>query len=162
MKSLFYFLVLVFFSVNISFSQEPTQCLHTENISQDTIPNYMQPWWNQIRTGKDITITDPHMTRWNLLFDSLGIYYGTAHPDNASHGDTAYGSMKQYWEEASNGKFDLIPYQTRTPDPYIDNRLWRGIINDYEMVDGIPVIKNIMLPKTKYGEDSLTSYSRRR
>jgi len=211
MKSLFYFLVLVFFSVNLSFSQEPTQCLHTENIIQDTIPNYLQPWWNQIRTGKlavvyvdfpdgrwndNGVLRQPYTNqqldsvpnkdaagevgvikntsgqfemqaskysyydRWNLLFDSLGVYNGTAHPDFLSHGDSAYGSMKQYWEEASNGKFDLIPYQTRTPDPNIDNRLWRGIINDYEMVNGIPVIKNILLPKNKYGTDEAFSYFR--
>ena len=41
--------------------------------------------------------------RWNMFFDSLGVYYGTAHPDNVSNGDTAYGSFKQYWKEASNG-----------------------------------------------------------
>lgn len=46
--------------------------------------------------------------RWNMFFDSLGVYYGTAHPDNVSNGDTAYRSFKQYWKEASNGKFEVI------------------------------------------------------
>ena len=95
-----------------------------------------------------------------MLFDSLGLYYGTAHPDNNSHGDTAYGSMKQYWKEASNSKFDLIPYPTRTFNPNIDNRLNRGIINDYEIINGVPIIKNMMLPKNKYGLDQNTSYFR--
>ncbi|HWQ82762.1 MAG TPA: hypothetical protein VN514_10870 [Ignavibacteria bacterium] len=35
--------------------------------------------------------------RWNMLFDTLGVYNGTAHPDFQSHGDSAYGSMREYW-----------------------------------------------------------------
>lgn len=46
--------------------------------------------------------------RWNMFFDSVGVYYGTAHPDCVSNGDTAWGSFKQYWKEASNGKFEKI------------------------------------------------------
>jgi len=98
--------------------------------------------------------------RWDMLFDSTNTYIGEANPDFQSHGDIAYGSMKQYWKDASNAKFDLIPYQTRTPNINIDHKLWRGIINDYELVNGVPVIKNIMLPKNKYGIDPANSYFR--
>lgn len=96
--------------------------------------------------------------RWNMFFDSAGVYYGNAHPDWASHGDSAWGSMKQYWKEASNGKFELIPYTTHPNES--NYKLRSGIINDYEMVNGVPVIKYIKQPFRKYGSDNSNSYLR--
>ena len=211
MKSLFFFIAFFLIVNNLSLSQDATPCLDNYPDIQDTIPNYLQPWWGQVRKGNLAVVyvdfpdgrwndngflrqpfTNEQLAlvsnkdaaaevgviknangqfelkaskysyydRWNMLFDSLGLYYGTAHPDNNSHGDTAYGSMKQYWKEASNSKFDLIPYPTRTFNPNIDNRLNRGIINDYEIINGVPIIKNMMLPKNKYGLDQNTSYFR--
>ncbi len=96
--------------------------------------------------------------RWNMLFDRDGIYQGKAHPDYDSHGDLAYGSMFDYWKEASNGKFELTPYVTH-PDE-IDPKLRTGIINDYQVVNGRTIINYIMLPINKYGSDNSNSYMR--
>jgi len=96
--------------------------------------------------------------RWNMLFDSLSAYYGSAHPDYTSHGFTAYGSMKEYWKQASNGHFDLQPYITHPNET--DYKLKTGIVNDYIDVNGQKVIKTLMMPKNKFGTENSNSYFR--
>jgi hypothetical protein len=96
--------------------------------------------------------------RWNMLFDTTGVYYETAHPDWSSHGDSAWGSLKQYWKEASNGKFSLVPYVTHPNET--DYRLRTGIVNDYVTIDGRKIIKCVTLPKMKYGTSFANSYFR--
>jgi hypothetical protein len=96
--------------------------------------------------------------RWNMLFDTTGVYYETAHPDWSSHGDSAWGSLKQYWKEASNGKFSLVPYVTHPNET--DYRLRTGIVNLYDTIDGRKIIKCVTLPKMKYGTSFANSYFR--
>ncbi len=93
-----------------------------------------------------------------MLFDSLGVYYGNAHPDCLSHNDTAFGSMKQYWKEASNNHFDMQPYITHPNET--NYRLKTGIVNNYDIVDNRYIIKNLMLSKNKYGSNNENSYFR--
>lgn len=94
--------------------------------------------------------------RWNMFFDSVGAYVGAVHPDWTSNGDSAWGSFKEYWKQASNSKFELIPGVTRPNET--NYKLRTGIINDYVMINGQPVIKSIKLPKKKYGVSAQDSY----
>ena len=48
-----------------------------------------------------------YFDRWNMYFDSLGNFNSTAHPDWDSHKDSAWGSFKEYWKEASDGKLRI-------------------------------------------------------
>ncbi len=98
------------------------------------------------------------MTDGICFFDTTGVYYETAHPDWSSHGDSAWGSLKQYWKEASNGKFSLVPYVTHPNET--DYRLRTGIVNDYVTIDERKIIKCVTLPKKKYGTDFSNSYFR--
>lgn len=218
MKKLLCTIILIFFSFpNFSLSSdEPVECkMDMSNFTQ-TIPNYLQPWWNNTRIGKfaviyvdfpdgryisgndtlqpfydyqlewvyangepdaagemglvnyqtNIPVGSKYMKaskynwydRWNMFFDSVGTYSATAHPDWASHGDSAWGSFKNYWSQASNGKFELIPYVTHPNEQ--NYKLRTGIINDYEMINGVPIIKCFTLPKKKYGSDNSNSYFR--
>jgi M6 family metalloprotease-like protein len=217
MKKLFVVLLHMFFS-SFCFSQDnPTKCQFDQTqLCPETVPNYLQPWWNNTRIGKFAVLfvdfpdgryingedtlqpfydyqlewvaengeldaagemglvldqTNIHagnkfvkaskyswFNRWDMFFDSLGVYYGTAHPDWASNGDSAWGSFKQYWKEASNGKFELIPYTTHPEEQ--NYKLRTGIINDYVMINGTPIISCLTLPKNKYGTNSSNSYLR--
>jgi M6 family metalloprotease-like protein len=82
---------------------------------------------------------------WDMYF-SVGTYYGSAHPDSASHGILAYGSFRDYYREVSYGKIDIVPYQTKpgTPDKYST-----GIINPIDEANGKKYIRWIMMPKSK-------------
>ena len=96
--------------------------------------------------------------RWNMYFDTSGVYYGSANPDFLSHGDSAYGSLRQYWKDASANHFLMEPYVTH---PYAtDYKLRTGIVNDYEIVGNRVIVKTLMMPYSKYGRDSNTSYFR--
>ena len=55
MKNLiFFFLLLYLLTPALLFSEdEPTICpMDMSQFPQDTIPNYLQPWWNNVRIGK--------------------------------------------------------------------------------------------------------------
>jgi immune inhibitor A len=82
---------------------------------------------------------------WDMFF-SVGTYYGSVHPDSASHGILAYGSFRDYYREASYGKIDIVPYQTRpgTPDKY-----HTGIVNAVDEVNGKKYVRWIMMPNKK-------------
>jgi len=51
MKSLFFFIAFVLIVNNLSLSQDATPCLDNYPDIQDTIPNYLQPWWNNVQIG---------------------------------------------------------------------------------------------------------------
>ena len=82
---------------------------------------------------------------WDMFF-SVGTYYGSVHPDSASHGILAYGSFRDYYREASYGKIDIVPYQTMpgTPDKY-----HTGIVNAVDEVNGKKYVRWIMMPNKK-------------
>ncbi|MBE2254730.1 MAG: T9SS type A sorting domain-containing protein [Ignavibacteria bacterium] len=94
--------------------------------------------------------------RWNAMF-SQNIYYGSAHPDWASHGDSAYGSFSEYWKEVSNNMLFVNPAITH---PNESNIMFKtGIINNYIITpQGDTVISYITLPKNKYGSDTSEAY----
>ena len=96
--------------------------------------------------------------RWNMYFDTCGTYYGTANPDFLSHGDSAYGSLRQYWKEASDNHFLMEPYITHPLET--DSKLRTGILNDFETVNDRVVIKTLMMPLNKYGSNNSNSYFR--
>ncbi|MDQ3021131.1 MAG: T9SS type A sorting domain-containing protein [Bacteroidota bacterium] len=213
---LFLYVTFLFPSLCIP-DDEPTICrMDMSQFAPDSIPNYLQPWWNNLRIGKFAVVyvdfpdgryingndtlqpfydwqlewvnshgvldaagemglvLEPtnipagnkyvkaskytYYDRWNMFFDSLGVYNGTAHPDWASNGDSAYGSMKQYYKEASNGKFELIPYVTRPNET--NYKFKTGIVNNYVFINGVPIIKCVKLPKKKYGSHPTNSYFR--
>lgn len=93
-----------------------------------------------------------YLDRWNMLF-STGIYNGTVHPDNNVYGDIAYGSMKEYFLEATNQHYIVKPAIT-FPSDTGDVRFKTGIINRDTLINGRRVIKYITLPKNKYGSNS--------
>jgi hypothetical protein len=93
--------------------------------------------------------------RWDLYF-SEGIYNNEAHPDWSTHGDSAYGSMKEYWLEVSNEKFNVTPAETHSNET--DPKLKTGIVNNFTILeDDRVMIEYIMMDKDKYGPIS-TSY----
>ncbi len=94
--------------------------------------------------------------RWNAMF-SQGIYYGNAHPDWASHGDSAYGSFFEYWKEVSNDKFLISPALTH---PNQSNQMFRtGIVNNFTInSNGDTIISYITLPLNKYGLNENVAY----
>jgi|GEM_PF-4542070 len=83
---------------------------------------------------------------WDWIF-SVGEYYGSRHPDSASHGRLAYGSMKDYYNEVSYGNLTIEPYQTwsGTPDKY-----HTGVVNRIDTANGKKYVKWIKLPLHKY------------
>ncbi len=106
---------------------------------------------------------------WNRLF-SLDTYIGNAHPDWLSHGqygfplrsagvignqfdggDTAkgYGSVKEYFNEISYGRFEISPIEVRPLEP--DERYRTGIGNEIteEDIFGNRYIIPVMLQNNK-------------
>ncbi len=91
-----------------------------------------------------------YFDRWNMYFDSVGNFNSTAHPDWDSHKDSAWGSFKEYWKEASDGKLRIQSALIR-PSATGDSRFKTGIINNYtEIETGKYIIKSIRLRKNKY------------
>ncbi len=82
---------------------------------------------------------------WDMYF-SVGTYYGSVHPDNASHGILAYGSMRDYYREVSYNKMDINPYQTR---PGSIDKYHTGIVNAIDEENGKKYVRWIMMPKSK-------------
>lgn len=90
-----------------------------------------------------------YFNRWDMFFDSLGNYIGTAHPDCAATQDTAFGSFKEYWFEVSNNKLAIEPAIIR-PNASGDSRFKTGLINNYIEVSSRYIIKSVRLPKNKW------------
>lgn len=90
--------------------------------------------------------------RWNMLF-STGYYYGNVHPDNHSHGSIGYGSLKEYFNEATTEHIRIIPALTHS-EHSSDSILGYGIINRDTSINGRQYIKSIMLGKRKFGDNS--------
>jgi hypothetical protein len=63
----FYFFLYLLFPIVLHSEDEPTICpMDMSQFPQDTIPNYLQPWWNNIRIGKfAVVYVDFPDGRWN-------------------------------------------------------------------------------------------------
>jgi len=83
---------------------------------------------------------------WDMYFSVGSYYFGTRHPDNASHGILAYGSMRDYYREVSYNSMDIVPYQTRTGTP---DKYHTGIVNAIDEANGIKYVRWIMMPNSK-------------
>ena len=91
---------------------------------------------------------------WDMLF-SNGTFTGAAHPDSASHGIIAYGSVKDYYSEVSYGTMTLTPYVwSSNTDKY-----HTGIANAIDSSTGTKYLKWILLPgnKSQYNDPAPTS-----
>jgi hypothetical protein len=66
------------------------------------------------------------------MYFSENTFFGSAHPDSASHGTLAYGSFKDYYKEVSYGKLTIVPYQT-----------WPGTADKYHTIKSFFMCKNI-------------------
>jgi M6 family metalloprotease-like protein len=110
--------------------------------------------------GNDLYINAAKYTyhdRWQMFFSSNGSYNETAHPDWSTHGDSAYGSFSEYWNEVSNGKFQIIPALTHPNAPTYE--LQRGILNNYiDLQNGRYIIDYLTMPKNKYGSNPDSAY----
>lgn len=93
-----------------------------------------------------------YLDRWNMIF-STGVYNGNIHPDYNAFEDIAYGSMKEYFLEATNGHYIVKPSVT-FPSKTGDVRFKTGIINRDTLINGRRLIKYITLQRNKYGENS--------
>ena len=82
---------------------------------------------------------------WDMYF-SVGTYYGSAHPDSASHGILAYGSMRDYYREVSYNKMDINPYQTHLGST---DKYHTGIVNAIDEENGKKYVRWIMMPNGK-------------
>jgi hypothetical protein len=90
-----------------------------------------------------------YFDRWEMFF-STGTYYGDVHPDYNVYGDLAYGSMKEYFFEATNGKVIIEPMITH-PNATGDPRRMTGILNRDIVINGKHIIKSILLDRNKFG-----------
>lgn len=91
-----------------------------------------------------------YFDRWEMFF-STGTYFGDVHPDFNVYGDLAYGSMKEYFYEATNGKVIIEPMVTH-PNATGDLRRMTGILNRDVVINGRHIIKSIRLDRNKYGQ----------
>ena len=100
---------------------------------------------------------------WNLFFSSHNYVGKGVHPDYATHNWytppepsvgwdgqaynlTVYGSVRDYWEEASDGHLEIRPAQTH---PGGTDMYHTGIINNIDSVHGKKCIRWISLPQAK-------------
>jgi len=99
---------------------------------------------------------------WDPVF-SIGEYRGPLHPDYGSHQAyqpskeedkrqerynlEVFGSVRDYWREVSDGKFDIVPFQTH---PGRNDKYHTGIVNNVVMdSSGRRFIRWIRLPYPK-------------
>jgi tetratricopeptide (TPR) repeat protein len=82
---------------------------------------------------------------WDMFF-SVGTYYGSAHPDSASHDVHAYGSFRDYYREVSYNNIDIVPYTTRGTG---SNKYETGIVNAVDEANGKKYVRWIMMPLSK-------------
>lgn len=92
-----------------------------------------------------------YFDRWDMYF-SEDTYYGQVHPDYNAYGDSAYGSVKEWFKETSNNKYIIVPANTH-PERSGDERLKTGIINKDTVINDRNIIKSIRLPKNKFGQN---------
>lgn len=86
---------------------------------------------------------------WDMYF-TVGSYRGKIHPDYSSHGIQVYGSMRDYYNEASYGNVQILPYPTW---PGMGDKYHIGIVNHYDESGGKKFIRWIKISATKRSTD---------
>jgi len=112
----------------------------------------------------NVNPSDPHATQspkrrmirkytyddyWDMYF-TVGTYTGKMHPDYASHGIKVYGSLRDYYNEATYGHVQIVPYPTW---PGGTDKLHVGIVNRYDKVHGKRFVRWILISPSKKSTD---------
>lgn len=94
------------------------------------------------------------MDYWRMYFSRGGAFKDNdatgyhPHPDYRDHGTTAYGSLVEFWDEASYGNARFVPYSFRQGAP----DTLQGIVNNWETdAQGNRLVKWISMGVTKSG-----------
>jgi hypothetical protein len=98
-----------------------------------------------------------------MLFSQNQYIQASMHPDYSSHFSPnsdlsceAYGSLRDYFGEISDGLFDIEPALTH---PGETDPIYRtGIANPIKVINGTRYIESIKMKRVKYGVDPNTSY----
>ncbi len=86
---------------------------------------------------------------WDMYFTE-GTYRGKVHPDYASHGILVYGSLRDYYNEATYGIVQIRPYQTW---PGGADKYHAGVVNRIDEAGGKKYIRWIKISDTKKSTD---------
>lgn len=99
---------------------------------------------------------------WDMIFSS-GEYTGTKHPDYSTHQGyipldaveqpydlTVYGSVKDYYHEATYGNVEIQAYPTRSGS----GKLYSGIVNRIDTAGGKNYVRWVKLPHSRSFYDS--------
>lgn len=86
---------------------------------------------------------------WDMYF-TVGSYRGKIHPDYSSHGIEVYGSLRDYYNEATYGNVQIVPFSAW---PGGKDKYHVGIANRFDEANGKRYIRWIMISPTKKSTD---------
>ncbi|RPH36041.1 hypothetical protein EHM92_05170, partial [bacterium] len=86
---------------------------------------------------------------WDMYF-TVGTYTGKIHPDYLSHGIQVYGSLRDYYNEATYGSVQIQPYQTW---PGEKDKYHAGIVNRHDEAGGKKFVRWIMISASRKSTD---------